>query len=502
MDSRLFEAAQTGDVGALFDLLKEHPLMLHAVALTSGETPLHVASLAGHVDFVKEVIRLKPEFAKKLNQDGFSPMHLASANGYLEIVRELAKIDASHCRFQGRNRKTPLHLAVINGRIEVIHELLSSCPESVEDLTFGGQTALHIAVINNHFEAFKVVAVGLKRLNKVDQLNRRDDQGNTVLHLAASTKQGEASMKHPITSVVELILGEDTINKAIEINAVNGSSLTALDIVQSFPREVSDCWKIEKLLLSAGAKKATDIQSPASSAAVSCSELPSNHTRTSEPSQFTLDRLCESFRFQRGRDSPSQVRSDLLIITVLIATATFQAGMSPPGGFWQDNNLPVSSNDTNSTTATKPHVAGTSILGTKNVVQYGLILFFNSTGFYMSLFILNLLTWGFPLRLELQICLLGMSVTYYNAMIQQSPPTLTTIFYVYAGALPLSLPFLFFAVRKIHAKWRSASALLPCRSSSTSTMLPLLSFVANGTRQLYSKWRNRHSRTTGRADNV
>ncbi|KAK9095068.1 hypothetical protein Scep_026537 [Stephania cephalantha] len=309
----LFEAAQTGNVGALLDLLKEHPLMLQTVTLTSRETPLHVASLAGHVDFVKEVIRLKPEFAKKLNQDGFSPMHLASANGYSEIVKELSKIDASYCRFRGRDRKTPLHLAVINGRIEVIHELLSSCPESVEDLTFGGQTALHIAVINNQFEAFKVIVVGLKRLNKVDQLNRKDEQGNTV---------------------VELMLGEDTITIAIEINALNGSSLTALDIVQSFPRELSDCWKIEKHLMSAGAKKASDIQSPASSAAGSCSELPCNHTRTSEPSHFTLDRLCESFMFQRGRDSPSQVRSDLLIITVLVATATYQAGMSPPGGFY------------------------------------------------------------------------------------------------------------------------------------------------------------------------
>ncbi|KAK9121032.1 hypothetical protein Syun_018649 [Stephania yunnanensis] len=231
MDSRLFEAAQTGNVGTLFDLLKEHPLMLQTVTLTSRETPLHVA-LAGHLDFVEEVIRLKPEFAKQLNQDGFSPMHLASANGYSEIVKELLKIDASYCRFRGRDRKTPLHLAVINGRIEVIHELLSSCPESVEDLTFGGQTVLHIAVINNQFEGFKVIVVGLKWLNKVDQLNRKDEQGNT---------------KH---------------------------------------------------LMSAGAKKASDIQSPASSAAGSCSELPCNHTRTSEPSHFTLDRLFESFRFR------------------------------------------------------------------------------------------------------------------------------------------------------------------------------------------------------------
>ncbi|KAK9121033.1 hypothetical protein Syun_018650 [Stephania yunnanensis] len=112
MNGRLFEAAQTGKGGVLFELLKEHPLVLHAIIpLTSVETPLHVASLAGQLNFVKEMIIMKPEFAGKLNQDGFSPKHLASTNGYLEIVRELMKVDSSRRRLSSGDGRTPLHLA-------------------------------------------------------------------------------------------------------------------------------------------------------------------------------------------------------------------------------------------------------------------------------------------------------------------------------------------------------------------------------------------------------
>lgn len=87
MDIRLFEASRTGDIQLLYQLLAKNPLLLHTLALASLENPLHVACIAGHVDFVKEIVRFKPDFAQEINNDGFSPMHIAfaSANGYLEI---------------------------------------------------------------------------------------------------------------------------------------------------------------------------------------------------------------------------------------------------------------------------------------------------------------------------------------------------------------------------------------------------------------------------------
>jgi len=191
MDKRLTEAAQKGDVQHLQSLIKEDTLLLMGVSLAGCETPLHISCSSGHLEFSKEIIHLRPEFARELNQDGFSPLHIASANGDIEIVKELLNVDRNLCLVKGKDRRIPLHYAVIKGRKHVIKELLVASPNSAEEVTARGETCLHLAVKNHQFEAFKLL---LENLNKYGLLNKKDIQGNTVLHLAVSTKQYEASI--------------------------------------------------------------------------------------------------------------------------------------------------------------------------------------------------------------------------------------------------------------------------------------------------------------------
>jgi len=195
MDRRLWEAAQKGDVHHLQSLIKEVPFLLSTVSLAgSNETPLHIACLSLHLEFAKEIIRLRPEFARELNQDGFSPLHIASANGDIEIVKELLKVDRNLCLLKGKNRRIPLHYAVIKGRKHVIKELLVASPNSAAEVTARGETCHHLAVKNHQFEGFKLLLDNLKEFNMYDLLNKKDIQGNTVLHLAVSTKQYEVSI--------------------------------------------------------------------------------------------------------------------------------------------------------------------------------------------------------------------------------------------------------------------------------------------------------------------
>lgn len=193
MDPRLLEASHTGNVDQLYSLVRENVLILNAASLVDGDNPLHIASMAGHVNFVREVLKLKTEFADELNQDGFSPLHIAAARGDVDIVRELLKVGNRLCLVKGREERIPLHNSVIKGRSEVLKELMSACPDSIEVVTARRESALHLAVKNSRFEALKLLVQQLKQSNKEHVMNWRDGQGNQILHLAVARKQYEAS---------------------------------------------------------------------------------------------------------------------------------------------------------------------------------------------------------------------------------------------------------------------------------------------------------------------
>ncbi|CAN6575572.1 unnamed protein product [Malus baccata var. baccata] len=424
MDARLFDASQTGDVQLLHRLLAENPLLLHSLALTSTDNPLHVASIAGHVDFVKEIVRLKPDYVEELNRDGFSPMHIASANGHLEIVREMLRVDRRLCQLNGRDEWTPLHYAASRGRVDVIREMVLACPESVEDVTVQGETVIHLAVKCSQFKAIKFLVELVAEANKVYILNMKDKHGNAVLHLATLKKQR--------------LVGNETIAGALEVNSVNDRGLTALDLV--FPNETGD-WEMDAILRGAGALKAGDIVHSGVQFSNSHSH---NHNHTSsEAHQLQQQQQQEQqktnrweyFQFKKGRDSPSDARNALLVVASLVATATFQVGLNPPKGIWQDSS-DVNNNGTGS--SNEPvHLAGRSIMGSYSEVSFVYFVVFNSIGFYFSLYTMIVLTVNFPLQLELQICIIAVFTTYSTAVANIAPSYNTGLFItVFTSVLP------------------------------------------------------------------
>ncbi|KAM3266078.1 ankyrin repeat-containing protein BDA1-like [Capsicum annuum] len=216
MDQSLFEAARTGNTEYLHNLLKDYPLLLGTVALGGGENPLHIACIVGHADFARELVKLKREFAAELNQDGLSPLHIASANGNKDIVKLLRNLDHNLCQIKGREQTVPLHYAAIKGR----------------------------------FEVFRVLVEHLKKLKKEDVLNKKDDQGNTILHVAISKRQYE------------------------ECGGVNSSSkggLTPLDVLGIFQSEAGER-EIKEILRESGAMRAKESQTTSQESAVYVNE--------------------------------------------------------------------------------------------------------------------------------------------------------------------------------------------------------------------------------------
>ncbi|XP_058007679.1 ankyrin repeat-containing protein BDA1-like [Hevea brasiliensis] len=226
MGQRLKEAAQTGDIDVLYGLTREDAFVLERVnEVPFVDSPLHIAASAGHIEFAMEMVNMKASFARKLNPDDFSPMHLALQHDKTQMVLWLLYVDEGLVRVKGRGGMTPLHYATEQGKTPILEEFFEACPESIKDVTFQGDTALHTAVKNHQVEAFQLLMGWLQRSVFVDAafwerelLNWKNKEGNTVLHIAASSNQRQI-VKHLIEAFVYT-------------NIKNSNGLTAIDILQ------------------------------------------------------------------------------------------------------------------------------------------------------------------------------------------------------------------------------------------------------------------------------
>jgi ankyrin repeat protein len=202
MDQSLRDAAQQGSIDALHSLVREDPYILDTIdKIPFVETPLHIAASAGHTQFAMEIVRLKPSLARKLNQDSFSPMHIALQNNQTQVVSRLLDVDKDLVRVQGKEGVTPLHYVAQTGNLHLLAEFRKVCLMSIKDVTIRRETALHIALNNNQLDAFELLTRWLQlttledasslRENKL--LNWKNEEGNTLLHIAVSNNQPQVS---------------------------------------------------------------------------------------------------------------------------------------------------------------------------------------------------------------------------------------------------------------------------------------------------------------------
>ncbi|KAJ4911178.1 Ankyrin repeat family protein [Raphanus sativus] len=359
---KIKKAAQDGDIERLYELIAEDPNILgHFDEVPFCETPLHIAAGKGKTHFAMELMTLKPSLASKLNVSGFSPMHLALLNNHTRMVRGFVALDSSLVRIKGRGRVTPLHHVARMGDAELLSEFLFACPSSIEDLTIKCETAVHVAVKNHQLMAFKVLMGWLKRVNKEEILDWKDEDGNTVFHIAASINH---------TEVIK------SLRKTVKLKAKNLDGKTAMDILQNYQ---SPCFPKGRRLLRSVKERLL------SGSTMTLAEyLRKNLTFMEKRNKFlgmsNLSSIGE-------RSLKTSKRNDaILIVAVLIVTATYQVGFSPPGGVWQENS--------SNSTAHNVHHAG------QMTMSFNMALFFlafNGVAFLSSLYVIMVLIIGLPM---------------------------------------------------------------------------------------------------------
>ncbi|KAK2363972.1 ankyrin repeat-containing protein BDA1 [Trifolium repens] len=226
----LYDASLKGCTSTLKTLIQKDPLILSRVSLYPfSESPLHIASLLGHLELCQILLEINPILASEVNSEGQCPLHLASSKGHLEIVKALLLTDAETCFIRDKDDKLSLHFTVMRGRLGVIEELMSAMPETeiikaMTEIDDHG-SVLHLCVCYNHLEALKILVESIRR--DIDQiLSSKDKEGNTFLDLAV--KRGQIKIIKYLISLSEV---SDTINTS------KSEALRALDMLEHYPRD-------------------------------------------------------------------------------------------------------------------------------------------------------------------------------------------------------------------------------------------------------------------------
>ncbi|XP_023750091.1 ankyrin repeat-containing protein At5g02620 [Lactuca sativa] len=324
MNPNLFDASLTGNVQLLNALLQEDELVLDRIPLSCfSETPLHIAALRGHLDFVKILVRKKPKLAMSLDSQRRTALHLASTEGHVEIVCELLNVMSPEgWRFHDQEGRTALQLAVMNEQLEIIKLLIQK--DVGKELQRNGETILHTCISWNRFEAMKLLS---ELWNDEELAKLTDCNDNTLLHLAVVHKQ---------IQTVTYLLQKPSVRAAGTI--VNGHGFTALDILDHCPQDLG-ALQIRSLLMEANFLRAKDV-SYSLRPFQSSTESKSSEAVANPESKHKLGCMSRVWKWylNHNGDWLEKQRGILILAAILVAGTSFYSGLHPPGGTFINSN--------------------------------------------------------------------------------------------------------------------------------------------------------------------
>ncbi|KAL6224604.1 hypothetical protein ACLB2K_003459 [Fragaria x ananassa] len=248
--------------------------------------------------------RTRRGLTKAVDEQGCTPLHLAASLGRTSIVELLLKHDRSAAYVKEKEeKKTALHFAAMKGHVHVMKQLISQCPDCCELVDEKGRNFLHCSILAKE-NLFSVVNFVLEDpwLSNI-LLNGKDDKGDTPLHYIADT---DASYHH-------LVCGIATDAK-VDKMAFNKANKNAFDILLQIKGHYSATIKgyLKDKLKRNGV-------------------IPGCRIVRKEEVRVENKEKEKSIEDEYGK-----LKDTHLVVATLIATVSFAAGFTMPGGYQSD----------------------------------------------------------------------------------------------------------------------------------------------------------------------
>ncbi|KAJ6417329.1 hypothetical protein OIU84_003110 [Salix udensis] len=306
-------SAEIGKTGK-FDMLRQGNKV--------NNTVLHEAVRSGNRSVVQLLLRVDPKLACFENYAGESPLFLAAREGKKDLLNQIL-ISAPSSAHGGSEGQTALHAAVIERHSDITEILLREnhtssqklttmaglhsimllsletarrCPDSGELLDLNGRSVLHFAVLSGEM---KVVRCVLEVAELQCLVNQADNGGNTPLHLAAIERQ---------TRILRWLIWDERVDH----RARNENGQSVFDIDESIR---GTCFSYRCNIMTCIWRKLPSVSN--------------RITGKKNPPCADQEAIARIQTYKR-------MGNTLLLVATLIATVTFAAAFTLPGGFNND----------------------------------------------------------------------------------------------------------------------------------------------------------------------
>ncbi|KAA8523735.1 hypothetical protein F0562_010158 [Nyssa sinensis] len=289
-----------------------------------NNTVLHEAVRNHHVAVVELLIKVDPELACSRNNAGESPLYLAARDGMVEIVNQILNQIlrlAPSCAHGGSDGQTALHAAIVGGRNDIMEMLLRVEPQLISESDDHGWTPLHCAAsLGDEKTVGQLLELDITTVYILDK------HGQSPLHVAAS-KGHTNVIKQIIRSCPDSgelldLNGRNALHVAVlngKVNVVridqrakNRSGQTPIDIDNSIGEScTSPRIQISKIWRQLSIPRTWTVREKI---------LPS-------PNQEEASATIQAYK---------KMGHTLLMVDTLIATVTFAAAFTMPGGYNND----------------------------------------------------------------------------------------------------------------------------------------------------------------------